>query len=102
MAIIADTLNDIQKLQDEMSVKFKDCEELADSMFICDLMNFTTVYFFELLAHATLDALRDCLQPVRHPYSDKYSQAPRWFQQITEDTARPNSYISGGYTRHCA
>ena len=72
MATIADTLNDIQKLQDGMSAKCKACEALADSKFIHDLMNFTTVYFFALLAHATLDALRDCLQPLRHPYVDKY------------------------------
>ena len=72
MATIAETLNDIQKLQDEMSAKLKNCEELADSVFIRDLMNFTSVYFFGLLAHTTLDALRDFLQPLRHPYADKY------------------------------
>ena len=75
MTTIADTLNDIQKLQDEMSSKLKDYKgfrEPADTKFIRDLMNFTTIYFFELLAHAALDALRDRLQPIGHPYADKY------------------------------
>ena len=72
MTNIADTLNDIQKLQDSMSERINDCRELSESRFISDLMNFTTVYFFSLLSHATLDALRDRLLPIRHPYADKY------------------------------
>ena len=61
MTTIADTLNDIQKLQDEMSSKlkgYKGLRESADTTFIRNLMNFTTIYFFELLAHAVLDTLR--------------------------------------------
>ena len=72
MAKIADTLNDIQKLQDLMSERVNDCRELSDGRFIRDLMNFTTVYFFSLLSHATLDALRDRLSPFPHPYAEKY------------------------------
>ena len=72
MATIADTLNDIQKLQDEMSSKRMEGNECVNSRFIGDLTNFTTVYFFELLAHASLDALRAQVEPIHHPYADKY------------------------------
>lgn len=72
MATIADTLFDIQKLQAEISSKQLECMECSDSKFINDLMNFTTIYFFELLAHTTLDALRTRLEPIHHPYADKY------------------------------
>ena len=72
MATIADTLNDIQKLQDAMSVKIHDCRELADTVFVRDLMNFTTIYFFSLLSHATLNALKDRILSIRHSYADKY------------------------------
>ena len=72
MATIADTLNDIQNLQNQMSCKLKHCAGLVDRMFIRDLMNFTTTYFFALLAHVTLDAMKDYLRPHRHPYVDKY------------------------------
>lgn len=72
MATIADTLNDIQKLQGAICDKIKDCPKLADRGFICDLMNFTTVHFFGLLSHTTLNALRDRLVPISHPYADKY------------------------------
>ena len=72
MATIADTLNGIQKLQHAISSKINECSELENSAFVSDLMNFTTAYFFGLLSHATLDALRDRLIPVCHPYADKY------------------------------
>ena len=72
MATIADTLNEIQQLQHTMSEKVLECRELAHSRFIHDLMNFTTVYFFSLLSHATLDSLRGHILPIRHPYSEKY------------------------------
>ena len=72
MATIADTLNDIQKLQDEMSFRRIEGKAIADSTFISDLMNFTTVHFLELLSHATLDALRTQIEPIHHPYADKY------------------------------
>ena len=72
MATIADTLNDIQKLQEEISSKRTERKECADSTFVNALMNFTTVYFFELLAHTTLDAIRTQIEPIHHPYADKY------------------------------
>ena len=72
MATVADTLNDIQKLQDAMTGKFHDCKEPSETAFVRDLMNFTTIYFFNLLSHATLDALQDRIVPFRHPYADKY------------------------------
>ena len=72
MATIADTLNDIQKLQNAISSKIDNCEELAGDMFVQDLMNFTTIYFFSLLSHATLDTLKVSIQPIHHPYADKY------------------------------
>lgn len=72
MATIADTLNDIQKLQEEISSKRMESKECSDSPFTRDLMNFTTIYFFELLAHTTLDALRTRLESIHHPYADKY------------------------------
>ena len=49
MATIADTLNDIQKLQDEISLELVEGKECTDSTFISALMNFPTVYFFNCL-----------------------------------------------------
>ena len=72
MATIADTLNDIQKLQDEMSSWRIEGKALADRAFITELMNFTTVHFLELLSHATLDSLRARIEPIHHPYAEKY------------------------------
>ena len=72
MATIADTLNDIQKLQDEMSSRRIEGKASADRAFITELMNFTTVHFLELLSHATLDALRARIEPIHHPYAEKY------------------------------
>lgn len=72
MATIADTLNDIQKLQADMSSEFEERIEFANSEFVRDLMSFTTTYFFGLLSHATLDALRTHLAPIRHRYAEKY------------------------------
>lgn len=72
MATIADTLNDIQTLQDEMSSRRIEEKACADRAFITDLMNFTSVYFFGLLSHATLDALRTPIEPIHHPYAEKY------------------------------
>ena len=34
-------------------------------------MNYTTIYFFGLLSHATLDALKDHISSIRHSYADK-------------------------------
>ena len=72
MATIADTLNDIQKLQEAMSVKIHGCMKPADTEFIRSLTNFTTIYFFGLLSQATLDALKDRISSIRHSYADKY------------------------------
>lgn len=72
MATIADTLNDIQNLQNEMSSTGIVHKEFGDSIFVQELMNFTTIYFFELLAHTTLDALRDHSELIHHLYADKY------------------------------
>ena len=68
MATIADTLNDIQKLQGAMSSKQMELEECSDLSFIRDLMNFITV----LLASTTLDVLRTQVEPLQHPYADRY------------------------------
>ena len=62
----------IQKLQGEMSSRRIEGKALADDTFVTELMNFTTVHFFELLSHATLDALRTRIEPVHRPYADKY------------------------------
>ena len=52
---IADTLNDIEKLQDVIADTVKLHRGLSDNQFIHDLMNFTTIYYFSMLSHATLD-----------------------------------------------
>lgn len=95
MATIADTLNAIQKLQGEISSKNVDCEKFADSTFVSDLMNFTTIYFFQLLAHTTLDALRFQLEPLRHPYAEKYYAMYREDGLLLELIRRDN--ISGTF-----
>ena len=69
---IAKTLNDIQTLQDEMSSWLSVVEELENRAFVKEMMGFTTVYFLQLLAHATLDRLRNELQPFGDPCADKY------------------------------
>ena len=72
MATIADTLNDIQNLQAKISSKWMDNRKCLNCTFIDDFMNYITIYFFGLLAHTTLDALRTQLKPIHHPYVDKY------------------------------
>ena len=95
MATIADTLNDIQRIQDEISSKKIECETWAGSTLPRDLMNFTTIYFFDLLAHATLDALRSQLEAIRHPYADKYYSMYREEGLLQELVRKEN--ISGTF-----
>lgn len=73
MATIADTLNDIQKLQNDISRKLENSAELESSKFVRDLMNFTTVQFFTLLSHAALDVTRAAVNRGScHPYAERY------------------------------
>ena len=52
MATIADTLNDIQKIQKEFEIAGNN-----DGL-VKDLMNFTTVVFFDYLSHSVLENVR--------------------------------------------
>ena len=55
-----------------MTAKVHGRRKPAETAFVRALMNFTTIYFFGLLSHATLDALRDPISSIRHVYADKY------------------------------
>lgn len=72
MSTIADTLNDIQNIQLEMQAGLEDGAIGPHDEFIRDVCSFTTAYFFQLCAHAVLDALRDPVAAQGDPYSDKY------------------------------
>lgn len=52
MATIADTLNEIEKIQEEFKIIGN------DESLIKELMSFTTVFYFEYLSHAVLDNSR--------------------------------------------
>lgn len=72
MATVADTLNEIQRLQAAVADRSGPWSKPADLEFVRDLSNFTTTYFFGLLSHATLDAVRGHIESIRNPYADKY------------------------------
>jgi hypothetical protein len=57
MPTIGDTLNQIQKLQGEIK------EAGVEGLFAQDLMNFTTVVFFQYLPHAVLDEEKQSFDP---------------------------------------
>ena len=72
MSTIADTLNDIQKIQGEMQAGLEDGVIGQNDEFIREVLELTTVYFFELCAHTVLDTLRGLVTAQRHPYAEKY------------------------------
>ena len=72
MATIADTLNDIQKIQKEFKISEND-----DSL-VKDLMNFTTVIFFDYLSHSVLDN-------VRHFDFSQIPGGPKYFELFESD-----------------
>ena len=72
MSTIADTLNDIQKVQFEMQAALDNGAISPNDRFIGELFGFTTSYFFQLCAHTVLDTLRDPVSAQGHPYAEKY------------------------------
>ena len=72
MSTIADTLNDIQKIQAEMQAGVEGGVVRPNDEFIRELFSFTTAYFFQLCAHTVLDTLRAPVAAQGHPYADKY------------------------------
>ena len=57
MTTIRDTLKEIPRLQAEIMQELESSDPL-DPDFLRDLMNFTSVYYFDLLAHACMDTQR--------------------------------------------
>lgn len=53
-----DTLIDIEKLQSEIDSLLKK-SGLKQNRFVEDIMNFTTVYYFELLSHSSLEVIKN-------------------------------------------
>ena len=72
MSTIADTLNDIQKIQQEMQAGLEDEAIGQTDEFIREALEFTTVYFFQLCAHTVLETLRGPVAAQNHPYAEKY------------------------------
>ncbi|MBA7518237.1 hypothetical protein ES705_10306 [subsurface metagenome] len=58
MATIKDTLIEIEKFQKEMEGLLK-IGKVKQNKFAEDIMNFTTIYYFELLSHASLELLKN-------------------------------------------
>lgn len=58
MATIKDTLTEIENLQNEISTLLKK-GSLQQNKFIEDIMNFTTVYYFDLLSHSSLEVIKN-------------------------------------------
>ncbi len=58
MATIKVTLIEIEKLQNEIDTLLKK-GSLQQDKFIEDILNFTTVYSFELLSHSSLEAIKN-------------------------------------------
>jgi hypothetical protein len=57
MATIRDTLKEIPLLQGQIEQEM-DAPETLDSAFLLDLMNYTSVYYFDLLGHACMEQVR--------------------------------------------
>lgn len=73
MATIADTLNEIPKLQSRVEALLTDPNAL-DRVFLTEVMNFTSVYYFGLLSHACMDdaVIRKILASGKFPKAKKY------------------------------
>ena len=72
MSTIADTLNDIQRIQAEMQAALENRQIDLYDKFIQEVFSFTTAYFFQLCSHTVLDTLRSAVAAQDHPYADKY------------------------------
>lgn len=57
MATVADTISEISNLQKEFEAELASASPL-DKRFVEDLMNETSVYFLDLLAHASLERMQ--------------------------------------------
>ena len=72
MSTIADALNDIQIIQQEMQQTLTAQDPSVNDNFVSELFSFTTARFFDLCAHAVLETLRSPAGALRHPYAEKY------------------------------
>jgi hypothetical protein len=71
MATILNTLKEIPRLHTEIQQELESSDPL-DPDFLRDLMNFTSVYYFDLLAHACMDALRKQVNTLQCSGFQKY------------------------------
>jgi hypothetical protein len=78
MATILDTLKKIPMLQAEIEQELESSGSL-DSDFLRDLMSFTSVYYFDLLAHACMDALHKQINTLQASAFQKY------FELLSQD-----------------
>lgn len=67
MASINDTLEEIPKLQEEISKEIR--SGTLDERFLYDLHNLIGVYYFDLLAHACMDSLSREIDKGKYPSS---------------------------------
>lgn len=71
MATIQDTLREIETLQLTISKYLKD-STIKNCNFVSNLFNFTTIYYFELSAHACLDIFKSSFKKDINPLIKKY------------------------------
>lgn len=84
MATIGSTLNQIQELQREID------EGGLEDRFVQELMNFTTIVFFQYLAHAVLDEAKDSLSSLSQA-AQKYYELSAQPEVLTEFIRFSNS-----------
>jgi len=76
MTTIAQTLFDIEKVQQDIKRQL-DNGKVQPSTFIEDIINIIHVYYFDLLAHSSLDTAKTELSKVSNPFLVKYRSLSR-------------------------
>ena len=73
MTTIAQTLTDIEQLQAEIAARL-DVDPTQDMAFVDEIRRLLTVYYFDLLAHSSLDTARADLKTrtTANPFAGKY------------------------------
>jgi hypothetical protein len=72
MTTIAQTLLDIEHIQQDIEMQLSS-KKLQLSQFVEDIRNITAVYYFDLLAHSSLDAIKSELSDISNPLLVKYT-----------------------------
>ena len=79
MASIEDTLKEIGKLQDQITREFES-SDCFDPEFCTEIMNYSSVYFYDLLAHSCMDLLKS-----QSPASSLPGAYQHYFTNVTPE-----------------